>query len=454
MTQTNHPGEIANEERRTVGYRSEASLSKQLYQRAEMVMPGGNSRHSIVLEPYPVYASHGRGSRIVDVEGQERIDFLNNFTSLILGHADAQVTNAVQKQLELGTAFTLPTQVDVELAELLVERVPYIDQIRFCNSGSEAVMMAVKAARAFTGRSKIAKFEGAYHGIYDYVQVSEGPTSDNWGDPEAPESVVESSVSPTVAAEVVVLPWNNFNACRELIQQHKDELSAIIVDPLPTGIGMIAPLHGFIEFLRELTERHGILLISDEVLTFRLSYHGAMSEFGVEPDLTVLGKIIGGGFPVGAVAGRRDVMSVFDQRGSFKVHHGGTFNANPVTMTAGLETMKQMTPDAFDRLGRMGDYIRERIAQTLGERGIPVKVCGKGSLFIAHLTDEELVDFRSLKGYSRTNPAYGELCHEMLSRGIITSPRGIFGCLSTPMTEAELDGFVEALDQSLTAVAG
>ena len=452
MTQSDPPNEINSREIQAVAYRSETSISRRLYQRAQRVMPGGNSRHSIALAPYPVYAGHGRGSRIVDGEGEERIDFLNNFTSLILGHADAQVTNAVQKQLELGTAFTLPTQVDVELAELLVERVPYIDQIRFCNSGSEAVMMAVKAARAFTGRSKIAKFEGAYHGIYDYVQVSEGSTSDNWGDPEAPESVVESSVSPNVAAEVVVLPWNNFNACRQLIQQHKDDLSAVVIDPLPTGIGMIAPLPGFIEFLRELTERHGIMLISDEVLTFRLSYHGAMNEFDVHPDLTVLGKIIGGGFPVGAVAGRREVMSVFDHTGSFKVHHGGTFNANPVTMTAGLATMKQMTPDAYDRLNRMGDYIRERIAQTLGERGIPVAVCGKGSLFIAHLTDEQPVDFRTLKGYSRTQPAYGELCHEMLAHGIITSPRGIFGCLSTPMTEVELDAFVEALDQSLTAL--
>jgi glutamate-1-semialdehyde 2,1-aminomutase len=436
----------------TVAYRSEASRSKQLYQRAVEVMPGGNSRHSIALAPYPVYVRSGKGCRVVDVEGEERIDFLNNFTSLILGHADPQVTRAVRERVELGTAFTMPTEADVELAELLVERVPYIDQIRFCNSGSEAVMLAVKAARAFTGKAKIAKFEGAYHGIYDYVQVSEGPSAGSWGEAEAPASVVEPSVAPSVANEVVVLPWNNFKACQNLIEQNRNDLAAVVIDPLPLGVGLISPQPGFVEFLRELTERCGVLLICDEVLTFRLSYSGAMSEFGVAPDLTTFGKIIGGGFPVGAIAGKREVMSVFDHTGDLKVHHGGTFNANPVTMTAGLAAMRQMTREAYDRLNRLGDYIRDELTRTLGERGIPAQVCGKGSLFLAHLTEEELVDYRSVTGFSRTNPVYGALCHEMLARGVVTTPRGIFGCLSTPMSEAELDVFVEAVDGSLTAV--
>ncbi len=437
---------------RAIAYRSEESRSKQLYQRAVGVMPGGNSRHSIALDPYPIYVRSGSGCRVVDVEGEERIDFLNNFTSLILGHADARVTLAVRERIELGTAFTMPTEADVELAELLVERVPYIDRIRFCNSGSEAVMLAVKAARAFTGKGKIAKFEGAYHGIYDYVQVSEGPAAENWGEAESPASVIEPSAAPSVANDVVILPWNNFKACKALIERHNNDLAAVLIDPLPLGIGLIAPQPGFIEFLRELTERHGILLISDEVLTFRLSYDGAMGEFGVSPDLTSFGKIIGGGFPVGAVAGSRESMSVFDHTANLKVHHGGTFNANPVTMTAGLATMRQMTREAYDRLNRMGDYIRERLAVTLGERGVPVKVCGKGSLFLAHLTEDELKDYRSFTGFSRTNPVYGALCHEMLARGIVTTPRGIFGCLSTPMTEAELDAFVDAVDGSLTAL--
>jgi glutamate-1-semialdehyde 2,1-aminomutase len=204
--------------------------------------------------------------------------------------------------------------------------------------------------------------------------------------------------------------------------------------------------------LREETLRHGVLLVADEVLNFRLSYHGAAHTFGIQPDIASFGKIIGGGFPVGAVGGSRRVMPVFDHTGNLKVHHGGTFNANPVTMTAGLETMKQMTPEAFDRLNALGGYIRERLSRMFHDRGIAAQVCGRGSLFIAHLDDGELVDYRSLRGFSRTNPVYGGLCHEMLRRGIILSPRGVFGCLSTPMGEAEADAFVEALDQSLAAL--
>jgi glutamate-1-semialdehyde 2,1-aminomutase len=436
----------------TAAYQSEQALSKQLSDRAARVMPGGNTRHSIALAPYPIYAASGSGCRVTDVEGDQRIDFLNNYTSLILGHADPQVTAAVQRQVALGTAFTMPTAQDVKLAELLVPRVPYVEQVRFCNSGSEAVMLTVKAARAFTGRHKIAKFEGAYHGLYDYVAVSEGPAPDEWGDADAPRSVTETGTPPSVAGDVVVLPWNRLEACRQLIDAHRDELAAVIFDPMPLGIGMIAPRPGFLEFLRAETARHGILLIADEVLNFRLSYQGAAQAFGIQPDLASFAKIIGGGFPVGAVAGSRAVMSVFDHTGRLKVHHGGTFNANPVTVTAGLETMQQMTPGAFDRLNRLGEYIRDRLRRMLRDRGLPAQVCGAGSLFLAHLTGEELVDYRSLRGFSRNNPAYGGLCHEMLKRGIIVSPRGIFGCLSTPMTEAELDAFVEALNSSLDAL--
>jgi glutamate-1-semialdehyde 2,1-aminomutase len=445
----NHSPQSAVSAKQATSYRSAQSRSRELYERASVVMPGGNTRHSIAMAPYPIYAASGSGCRVTDVEGDERIDFLNNYTSLILGHADPRVTAAVQRRVALGTAFTMPTPEDVELAELLVARIPYLDQIRFCNSGSEAVMLAVKTARAFTGRHKIAKFEGAYHGIYDYVQVSEGPAADNWGDSNAPRSVTEPGTPPSVAGDVVILPWNRLEACRELIARHKNGLAAILVDPMPLGIGMIAPRPGFLEFLREETARLGILLVADEVLNFRTSYRGAAHAFGIQPDLASFGKIIGGGFPVGAVGGSRQVMSVFDHTGSLKVHHGGTFNANPVTITAGLETMRQMTPEAYDRLNGLGDYIRERLTRMFRDRGLAAQICGRGSMFVAHLNSGELVDYRTLHGFSRTSPVYGELCHQMLERGIIISPRGVFGCLSTPMREAEADAFVAALDESI-----
>jgi len=434
-------------------YRSESAISRGLDERARRVMPGGNTRHSIAIAPYPVYARSGKGCCVTDVEGEERIDFLNNFTSLILGHADPIVTAAVCERVALGTAFTMPTEVQVELSELLVSRVPYIDQIRFCNSGSEAVMLAIKAARAFTGKHKIAKFEGAYHGIYDYAQVSDGPSPDYWGDPRSPARVIETGAPPSQAGDVVVIPWNNFDVSRELIRSNQDQLAAVVVDPLPLEIGLVAPKVGFLEMLREETERLSILMIAGEVLTFRLSYRGAMYQFGISPDLTALAKIIGGGFPVGAVAGSRRVMSVFDHTQEVKVHHGGTFNANPVSMTAGLAAMRQMTPEAYDHLDTMGDYIREKLTRMFRDRRTPAKVCGRGSLFLAHLISEDPTDFRSLTGYSRSKPIYHDLCHQMLGHGIVTTPRGLFGCLSTPMTHRELDAFVDALQRSLDTLA-
>jgi glutamate-1-semialdehyde 2,1-aminomutase len=431
-------------------YREPGALSRQLYQRACKVMPGGNTRHSVALAPYPIYARSASGCRIMDVEGEERVDFLNNYTSLILGHAHPQVIDAVERRAALGSAFTMPTSEEVELAELLASRVAYVEQIRFSNSGSEAVMLAIKAARAFTGRPKIAKFEGAYHGIYDYAEVSEGPAPDVWGDADAPASVTAGGTPESVGHDVVVLPWNRPEVCRRLLEKHSSALAALIVDPMPLGIGMIAPQPGFLEFLREETARHGILLLADEVLNFRLDYHGAFRASGVMPDLTTFGKIIGGGFPVGAVAGSRRVMSVFDHTAGFKVRHDGTFNANPVTIVAGLETMQLMTPEAYDRLNGLGEYVRDRLRRLFRDTGRPAQVCGAASMFLAHLTADELIDFRSLRGFSRTNPVYGGLCHKMLEYGFILSPRGIFGCLSTPMGEAELDGFVEALGRALS----
>lgn len=446
------PGPTTSTIQESKAYRKENAKSRQLHERAVRVMPGGNTRHSIALAPYPIYAESGHGCWIRDVEGEERIDFLNNYTSLIRGHADPEVVAAVQEQAALGTAYTMPTENTVALAELIVDRVPYLDQIRFCNSGTEAVLLTIKAARAWTGKRKIAKFEGAYHGLYDYVQASEHPTAEEWGDAEAPATVLECGSAPGIALDTVILPWNNLAACRELIRRHGEELAGVVVDPLPSALGMIAPRPGLLETLREETRRVGALLIGDEVMSFRLAYDGAMTVHGIEPDLTAMGKIIGGGFPVGAVAGKREVMAVFDHTGNWKVHHAGTFNGNPVTMAAGYANMRQMTEAAYERLARMGEYIRERLRRMLKDRGIPAQICGRASLFMGHLTGEELVDYRSLGRSVRANPAYGGLCHEMLGNGIVIGPRGIFGALSTPMTETELDAFVDALDRSLTSI--
>jgi len=433
-------------------YRGETSRSRALFGRALAVMPGGNTRHSVILNPYPVYLASGRGCRVTDVEGEERIDFLNNFTSLIHGHADPDVTAAAQARVALGTAFAGPTELDVELAELLVDRVPTMQQVRFCNSGSEAVMLAVKLARACTGRAKIAKIEGAYHGIYDYAQVSEFSNESNWGAAVRPASVLDAGSPRSVASEVVVMPWNDAEACERLIEEHHDQLAAVLIDAIPLGLSLVAAEPGFLERLRAVTRRRGILFIADEILNFRLGYHGAFHDLGIQPDITCLGKIIGGGFPVGAVGGRADVMDAFDHRRPDAVHHGGTYNGNPVTMAAGLATMRKMTPEAYERLNALGDSLRDQLSAMLRDRGIAAQVFGRGSLFAVRLTHDELRDWRSVSRHVASEPIYGQLSHEMLGRGILMSQRGITGTLSTPMGPAEIGAFVEALDDALRAL--
>ena len=435
-----------------MGYLDSQAKSKKLYDRALAVMPGGNSRHTIVMDPYPVYARSGRGCRVTDVEGEERIDFINNYTALIRGHSDPDVTAAVGRVIQNGTAFSLPTEYDIRLAELLVDRIPAAEQIRFCNSGSEAVLLAIRAARAYTGRSKIAKFEGCYHGIYDYAQASDSSRPGNWGTLTSPQTTLEPSMVPNLEEDGVTLPWNRLDICRELIQECCSDLAAVLIDPLPAALGLMAPHDGFLQALRELTRELGVVLIFDEVMSFRIGYHGAGHANGVTPDLMSMGKIIGGGFPVGAVAGSEIIMAVFDHRQGEKVHHGGTYNGNPVTMAAGYETMQLMTPDQYDGLSSLGESLREETSNMLHKHGVPHQVNGRGSMFCVLLTEGQPVDFRDLLEIRASGPDLTGLDREMLGRGVLLGSRGLVGVLSTPMGQTEVDQFVTALEGSLAAL--
>ena len=438
----------------TASYLGETARSRQLYERALGVMPGGNSRHTVVMDPYPVYAQSGSGCRVLDVEGDERIDFVNNYTSLILGHAHPEVTEAVSDVIRKGTAFSLPTEYDVRLAELLTDRIPYVDQIRFTNSGSEGVLLAIRAARAATSRSKIAKFEGCYHGIYDYAQASDSSRPSNWGsDASRPATTLEVSMSESLLNDVVTMPLNDSDACRRLIEENRNDLAAVVLDPLPAALGLVPPEQPFIEDLRAATKEHGVLLIADEVLSFRIDYRGACHLHGIEPDLVALGKIIGGGFPVGAVAGKASVMEVFDHRGGEKIHHGGTYNGNPVTMVAGFETMRRMTPDVYVELDRLGNRIREELHEILERHGIPNLTTGRGSLFSVVPGHEEPRNFRELSSAHRAVPHLPKIAREMLHRGILMGARGLFGALSTPMGDAEIDAFLAAAEAGCQVVA-
>jgi glutamate-1-semialdehyde 2,1-aminomutase len=434
-------------------YPDPQSRSKALYDRAVASLPGGNSRTTVFMSPYPIYAARGEGCRVWDVDGNVFIDCINNFTSLIHGHAHPRLVEAATRQIALGTAFGLPTESEIDLAELLASRLPAVDQLRFANSGTEAVMMALKAARAFTGRPKISKCEGAYHGAYDYAEVSLDPTPDAWGR-NAPVSVAYAKGTPeNVLADVVTIPFNDPEAAVSLIREHGAELAGVLVDPMPNRAGLVPADRAYLEALRAVTRETGALLIFDEVITFRLGYHGAQGLWGIDPDLTTLGKIMGGGFPVGAIGGRAEVMAVFDPRhGKPALPHGGTFSANPVTMRAGLAAMELLDEAAFKRLDALGDAVRDGINTAFRKRGVPGRAVGLGSLLKIHFSEREIRDYRSAYITAQEARRQAVFNRGLLDRGILAAGYGLMA-LSTPMTSAETDAIVAAVDASLAEVA-
>ena len=428
------------------------SKSFGFYKRALRVMPGGITRTAPWQEPYPVYARSGSGCRITDVDGAVYVDFINNFASLIHGHAHPAIVEAVSRQISLGTAFTMPTESEVLLAELLCERVPSFERVRFCNSGSEAVMMALKAARSYTGRPKIAKIEGAYHGAYDYAEVSLDPTPRNWGNDPNPVGFAAGTPK-GVLDDVVVIPFNQPEAARRILHSHGPDIAAVLVDVLPFHVGSVPAGKDYLAALVDAARRIGAVLVLDEVISFRLGRAGGQGIFDLNPDLTCLAKIIGGGFPVGAVAGKAEVMAVFDHRGGKPLMpSSGTFTANPVTMTAGLASMLMLTPDAFAGLDALGDHARRAIARAIAASGYPAQVTGVGSIFHLHLHARAINDYRSSYGEPAEYAALRLLQQRLLQRGYLISTTG-GGFLPTVMTKEIIDSFAAVLVDELTALA-
>jgi glutamate-1-semialdehyde 2,1-aminomutase len=429
------------------------SRSHSLHDRALASLPGGNTRTTVFMKPYPIYAERGGGCRVWDVDGNEFIDCINNFTSLIHGHAHPALIEAATRQFSLGSAFGMPTESEIDLAELLASRLPSVDQVRFANSGTEAVMMALKAARAFTGRPKIAKCEGAYHGSYDYAEVSLDPTPELWGR-NAPVSVAYAKGTPdTVLADVVTIPFNDTEAAVSLIRGHGAELACVLVDPMPNRAGLAPADQTYLEGLRQITREVGALLIFDEVITFRLGYRGAQGLWGIDPDLTTLGKIIGGGFPVGAIAGRRDYMAVFDPRsGKPALPHGGTFSANPVTMRAGLAAMELLDEAAFARLDVIGEAVRTGIDEAFRRSGVPGGTVGLGSLLKIHFADRPIRDYRSAYTTEQEAQRQAIFNRALLNRGVLAAGYGLMA-LSTPMTDVDIDTIVAAASDALAEIS-
>jgi len=430
-----------------------ASVSRSLHERALRVMPGGASRNSAIREPHPLYASHGSGCRITDVDGAERIDFANNMASLIHGHAHPAIVSAVAAQLRKGTASTLTTEVEVRFAEHLCSRNPNFEKIRFVNSGTEAVMGALKAARAFTGRPKIAKAEGAYHGLYDYAEVSQTAAPDNWGDLDNPASVPVAHGTPSsVLDDVVIIPYNNPERALAILDRYADQIAGVLLDVMPHWAGLCPATPRYAAALQGWAADNGALLVADEVITLRTSYGGAQQNYNLAPDITAMGKIIGGGFPVGAIAGRAEIMNLMNPLGDqYLLPYSGTFSANPITMTAGLTAMELYDHTHIEHVNHLAKLAVEGINDVIRSRGTPASVTGSGSMFRIHMRPDAPTNYRE----SRPTPAAAKrLKHfhdSMLDCGILLIYSGA-GAISTPMSEAEIEQIVAAVDKSLVAL--
>jgi glutamate-1-semialdehyde 2,1-aminomutase len=374
-----------------------APTSEELYARAVECLPGGNSRTTLFVSPHPPYAAHGEGCLLVDADGHELLDLQGNYTALVHGHARTEIVEAAIEAVRDGSSFSLPTSHEVALAEELRRRVPSGERWRFTNSGTEAVMMALRLARLATGRSLVLRFDGCYHGTYDGALMPDTP-----GVPDA------------VSDQVISVPVGNAEAVTVALEQHGDRIACVLFDAMPNRAGLVPASHEFVRFLREQTERRGILLLLDEVITFRVAVGGIQSEYGLKPDLTTLGKVIGGGFPIGAFGGRADVMDLLDPRTAGHLVHGGTFSANPVSMRAGLASLELLTGSEIDRINGLGDRIRRE----LGDQGW--KVTGWGSLLRIHVDDPAALWWR----------LYGA--------GVMIAANGL-AAVSTAIDDADID---------------
>lgn len=423
--------------------------SLQTYRRAQGVMPGGTTRVTIPRQPIPIYAAAGEGAWLTDIDGNRYLDLNNNFTTLIHGHAFEPVIAAVEKQLRSGTCFASPTTLEVEHAEILCRRVPAIERVRYVNTGTEAVMFAIKAARAITGRHKVAKLEGAYHGGYDWVEVSEDSRPENWGGRE-PASVPFARGTPdSVLRDVVVIPFNDTKTTISLLDRHGPELACFVIDLVPSRAGLIPPVPGYLDAVRQVTRRHGVLLISDEVLNFRQGYHGAAARFGLEPDLVTLGKIIGGGLPIGAIGGRAEWMAAFDSSaGAPPLPQGGTFSANPLSMAAGIASLRALHEESFVELERLGERTRNGIARAIQARGLPMTVTGTASLFRVHAKRRTPGSYREAWATPAETALLNAMSRFMLDHGVIM-PALTTSSLSTAMIEQDIDFFLAGFEAFL-----
>ncbi len=413
-------------------YRKRTRKSGETLEKAKKYMPGGDTRTSIWFDPYPFWIDKAEGCRFTDVDGNEYIDFHNCYTTMILGHANPKVVAAVREQAAKGTALGVLIPTVVRWSELVCNMVGSVDKVRFGNSGTEAVMMAIRLARGLSGKDMVLKTDGCYHGSYDPVVFPSDATGISKGN----------------LSESIIVPYNDKAAAEKAIVENKDRLAAVIVEGAMGAAGMIPPRDGYLEFLCQVTRDNGIMFILDEVISLRLAWGGVQSTYKIKPDLTTMAKIIGGGYPVGAVGGREDLMQMFSPE-IRKVYHAGTLNANPITATAGVATMEQLNADVINYINQLGESFADGVRAVFKRLNIKGQVTGMGSLQNIHFHDQPVINGKAAREANK------DLMHlfylAMLERGCFSAARGFY-VMSTPMKQGEIDTAVKAVDDVMTGL--
>ncbi|UCS93592.1 glutamate-1-semialdehyde 2,1-aminomutase [Echinicola marina] len=423
--------------------------SKALFAKAQKFIPGGvNSpvRAFKAVGGDPLFIKKADGPYLFDEDGNRFIELINSWGPMIIGHNHPMIKEAIIKAMEDGTSFGAPTSKEIEIADLITSMVPSVDKVRMVNSGTEATMSAVRLARGYTGRDKFIKFEGNYHGHGDSFLIAAGSGAITMGEPNSP------GVTKGTAKDTLLAPYNDLEAVKELVAANKNEVAAIILEPVPGNMGLVLPKEGFLEGLRKVCDEEGIVLIFDEVMTgFRLAQGGAQEVFGVTPDLTTMGKIIGGGMPVGAYGGKKEIMEFVSPSGP--VYQAGTLSGNPIAMAAGLAMLQYLhdTPTVYKDLQATGNAIVEGIKESLQKLGLDYTATHLGSMYSLFFTNKEVTDFESAKESDTT--LFGKYFQAMLKRGVYLAPsqfESLF--LSTSLKQEHIEHIIYANEESLKEI--
>lgn len=424
----------------------EIEKSKILYKRALELMPGGvNSpvRAFKAVGGSPIFIRKAKGSKIYDVDGNEYIDYVLSWGPMILGHSHPSVVKALKTAIENGTSFGAPTFLEIELAQMVIKAYPSIEKIRMVNSGTEATMSAIRAARGFSKRDKIIKFEGCYHGHANGLLVKAGSGATTFGVPDSP------GVPKSYAKNTITLPFNDIKAFKSMVQKEWKSIACVIVEPVVGNIGCVLPKPGFLEALRKETEKYGIVLIFDEVMTgFRVSFGGAEAYYGIKPDMTCLGKVIGGGLPVGAYGGKREIMSMVAPEGP--VYQAGTLAGNPIAMTAGIETLKILSKkDTYEKLEKTMQRLEDGLKDAAKRAGVKTRFYRAGTMFCTYFTDKDVYDYKTAK--TSDTERFAKFFMGMLNRGINLAPSQFeAGFISIAHTKADIEKTISAAYRTLT----